>query len=454
MSLSQVRKLNRESPTLRSILFGNKLKRLITLINELRTDHGTNRTSAAAVVTLITELKTDAATNKTARDKNRTLAQELIADHATNKTVIDELITTQNEMISQFGQNRIVQSAVPGDGAGLAIHGVQAENILTANIITISVNGAEIVVPVDTELDISALTAFGDTIAQNGHGSLAVFAKSDGTYDVESIKAVADYTTLLDSLASYSHSAIITAYLAAQEAVCVGFVHVQEDNSAAFAWGTDLLSGETANNYYDCGVKPSIITEIASFAEVASSSTFSYGAGVVVLGSGSRIALTGEAAVTPEVGTLIADGAVGAWVLYALADDTIIAKQLGAAYADVATANAAVRDMVPHPFLPIIGWFTVANDSSANWTMGTENFDTSGVVAVFTSVGVGANHQEIGRAALGQPNQVIQNSSADTLAAPEPGAGAATLSAAAPASVAAALSSAAVEDITGRVGEK
>jgi len=47
MTLSQVRKLNRESPTLRDILFGDKLKRLITLANELRTDHGTNRTSAA-----------------------------------------------------------------------------------------------------------------------------------------------------------------------------------------------------------------------------------------------------------------------------------------------------------------------------------------------------------------------------------------------------------------------
>ena len=121
MSLSQVRKLNRESPTLRSILFGDKLKKIIALINELRTDHGTNRTSAAAVVTLLTELKTDAATNKTARDKNRTLAIEQIADQATNKTVIDELIATQNEMISQFGQNRIVQSSSPGNGAGLAM---------------------------------------------------------------------------------------------------------------------------------------------------------------------------------------------------------------------------------------------------------------------------------------------------------------------------------------------
>ncbi len=452
--LSQVRQLNRESPTLRKILFGNILKMIITLINELRTDHGTNRTSAAAVVTLVTELKTDAATNKTARDKNRTLAQELIADHATNKTVIDELIATQNEMISQFGQNRIVQSAVPGAGVGLAIHGGSLEDMLTANIITISVNGAEIPIAVDTQVNISDLTAFGDTIAQNKHGTLAVFAKSDGTFDVESIKEVADYTTLLDSLASYCHSAVITAYLVAQEAVCVGFVHVQEDNSAAFAWGTDSLGGETANNYYDSGVKPSIITEIGSFAEVVSASTFSYGVGVVVLGDGTRIALTGESAIVSEVGTLISDGAVGAWVVYALANDTVIAKQLGAAYGNVATANAAVRDMLPHPYLPIIGWFTVDNGSGIDWTMGTENFDDSGVDAVFTIVGVGANHQEIGRAALGQPNQVIQNASAPTLGSPEPGAGADTVGSGTPASVAATITSVAVDDITGRVGEK
>jgi hypothetical protein len=192
------------------------------------------------------------------------------------------------------------------------------------------------------------------------------------------------------------------------------------------------LSGETANNYYSIQGQPKVLAALSSLALSAGTSTVEYGTATVTLGNGTRVALTGETGVASEVGSAIADGAVGAWIIYALADDTIIAKQLGNAYADKATADNAVRDMSPNPLLPIVGYFTVENGSGADWTMGTENFDDDDITATFNIIGPGADLVEIGRAALGQPNQVIQNAAPSTLSTSKPSSAPATLTASKP----------------------
>jgi hypothetical protein len=378
------------------------------------------------------ELRTDHATTKTAVDETKTLIDELHDDAATNRTAIASLVSKLNYLVTNLLKDKVVSSENAGAGPGLAIHGTNTENALSANDIAIQHGGAVVRVAADAEIDISALTAGGDTITQDDHGCLFVFGLTDGTIDVESTKAAEDYTSLIDAIASYGHEAAISTYLGANEAVCIGAIHVEENNSGAFTWGTDALGGETANNYYDVvGDGPQVINDIASLALDAGTSTFTYGAGTVILGTGARVALTGKANVVSEVGSAIADGNVGAWVIYALADDVEIAKQLGNAYADEATAVAAVRDMIPNPILPIIGYFTVDNGSGGSWTMGTENFDDTGVTSTFYIAGNGTNAREIGRAAMNQEIAATTDDPAGTLTASKPTAGPATLTAAA-----------------------
>ena len=397
---------------------------LVLILNALDTE-------IDAIRTLVNELRTDHATQKTSHDAVETLIEELYDDHATFKTVVDEHTATFNELITQLFPNEVVYSGSPGNGAGLAIKAGGNADAKSANGIAVRYAGAIIPVAATDPIDISELTAGGDTIAQDKHGVLAVFAKTDKSIDVESVKATADYTSLLDALADYCHSSNIATYLGANEAVCIGFIHVEEDNSGAFTWGTGVLDGETANNYYDCEEQPRIVSTLASLAADGSASTFTYGAGVVVLGDGSRIALTGEVNKASEVGSAIAASKVGAWVIYALADDTVISKQLGNAYATKAAADAAVRDMVPHPYLPIIGYFTVENGTESAWTMGTDNFDDTDITTTMNKVGPGSDHVEIGRAALSQVNQVIQNAAPEGLAASKPASGPGSLSASA-----------------------
>lgn len=68
------------------------------LVNELQTDHATNKTTIDALVTLTTELRTDHATNKTTMDESRTAILELIDDHDTNQTHMTNLKTLLNQL--------------------------------------------------------------------------------------------------------------------------------------------------------------------------------------------------------------------------------------------------------------------------------------------------------------------------------------------------------------------
>lgn len=346
-------------------------------------------------------------------DDTITLVRELHDDAATNKTVLDELTSTINELITQFGADLVVPT---GTVAGLDIDDINAENVETNNTIVIRHNGLYYTISATAEADISALSAAGATIAQAKHGIGWVFSNTAGTVDVEVDKDAQSYDTAIEAWSAYSTAA--NTLPPGTDDVCISAIHVEEGNSGTWTWGTDSISGET-EAFHDFSGLPGIETALASFALEASSSTFSYGTATVRLGTGTRVAATGETGVTIS-GSNVATTKTGAWLFYLLADDTAHAEQLGAAYASLSAAQTAVRDHTPNPMLALAGVIYVQNDTAGDFVPGTTNLDATDITVTFTKIGPAANWLEFGRAALGQPNQVLQNASAGTLTASKP----------------------------------
>lgn len=325
--------------------------------------------------------------------------------------LINEVRSTLNELISDnhlFGD--CVLPTPAGAGAGFT-DSSSAENAKSANAITIRHKGMPFAVAVDTDIDISALTGGGDTVAQSKAGIMWLFANTAGAFDAETDKAASAYDSLIEALAQYS---VATNTLPpGTDDVPVGAVAVVEGGSGAFTWGTDSIATET-ETYYSFEGRPGVLVAAASFAADSSAATFTYGAVTVRLGTGTKVAATGKANVTIS-GSNVADGAVGAWLVYVLADDVEIAVQLGAAYATLAAAQAAVLAHNPNPLLPLIGVIYVENGSGATFVPGTTNLDATGVTTTCTTIGPEGDHLEIGRAQLNQPHEVLQETAVDVL---------------------------------------
>ena len=65
---------------------------------------------------------------------------------------------------------------------------------------------------------------------------------------------------------------------------------------------------------------------------------------------------TGKANVTFNSSTAVSRGSVGAYLLYALANDTEACVTQSSTHADLQTAKDAIRDMTPNPLLPLLGF--------------------------------------------------------------------------------------------------
>ena len=338
------------------------------------------------------------------------LANESRTDTATNKTVIDEIIAMLNEFVSDSKQmDQVLRSATAGAGVNLDVDDGDAADIETNNAVTIQHRGAEYQIAASAALDISAAgTGAGDTVATSKAGSFWVAVDTGAQLDVESVAAAATYDTAIESLAAFSVSAN-TIPVAADE-VLVGVFTVVEGGSGAWTLGTDSITGET-ETYYSLWGRPRVDVAAASFALDASAATFTYGAATLRLGTGVVVSATGKANVV-IAGSNVADGAVGAWLFYVLADDSEHAVQLDATYTTLALAQVGVRDHNPNPLLPLVGVIYVVNDSGSAFVPGTTNLDATGVTATLEVVGPGGDHLEVGRAALNQPHQVVQNASA------------------------------------------
>lgn len=316
-------------------------------------------------------------------------------------SVINQLANRMNLIIAR----ELADQVMPGAVAGLAVDGVNPENIEMTNTVYVRHKGLLYLHTAVAELDISALTAGGDTVAQTTHGVLWVYLNTAGTGDVETDKAAQDYATLIEAFSAFSVAA--NTLPPGTDDVCIGAVLVLEGGSGVFTWGTDSITVES-ETYYDFFGLPGIEIAMASFALDAAAATFTYGAVTIRLGDGTVTAATGKANVV-IAGSNVADGDVGAWLFYVQADDVERAEQLSATYADLATAEDGVRDHNPNPYLALAGILFVENASGANFVPGTTNLDAAGITATFTTLGPGADQLEVGRAQLNQPYAIADD---------------------------------------------
>ena len=278
-------------------------------------------------------------------------------------------------------------------GVGMAVDGGSALDVQFDNAIYYQILGQTYFKDVDAAVDISTECAgTGDTVSAGLHGAMWMFVAADGSVDGENDKAAADYASAVLALAQYS---IATNTLPVADHVPVGVIQVLESAGGGFTWGDDSITAETPT-YYSFEGLPGIESAIASFALDAAAATVTYGAAVIVLGTGTRVTLTGKAALAFTGTTVVAVGKTGAYLLYALADDTEVLVTATSTANDLQAAKDVVRDLAPNPLMPLLGVIYVTARLNA-FTPGTTNLDLNGVDTEFVTYGVTTNRQEHGR---------------------------------------------------------
>ena len=289
---------------------------------------------------------------------------------------------------SALAYNGATQVLPNGTAAGLAVD-ANAQDIQMTNAVTLQ-RARSFYTPAKVDpIDISALLSVAATIDTNDHGIMWIFQEMNGSDDtaaaaVETDTATATHTSAIMAMAQYSVSS--RAMPALRQYVPIGCVHVNEGGSGAYTWGTDSITAETEAYYDFVGLPEVLVREDGTLALDAGAATFTYGAVTVRLGTGLRVAATGKANVT-IAGSDVADGAVGAWLLYVLADDSEYAVQLGATYPDLASAEAAVANHLENPLLALFGAMYVVNASGGAFDPGTTFLDAVGVSTTFETFG-------------------------------------------------------------------
>lgn len=321
--------------------------------------------------------------------------QETVRKHSVLLNDISDLIN--QVLATKFTDQVLRSSAVGRAGVGLAVDDGGAQDVQFDNAIHYQIDGIEYYKALDAAVDISAECAgAGDTVAQGTSGALWLFVDRAGAVDGETADGTDDYASAVIALAQYSRS----SQLPIANKVCVGVVQVTEGGSGAFTWGTDSITGET-ETYYSFHGLPGIESAIASLAAHTTATQITYGAGAIVLGTGVRVTLTGKAGVAFAGTDTVARGAVGAFLLYALADDTECLVTKGAAYASLTAAQEAVRDMAPNPLMPLLGVVYVEARKAA-FVAGTSALDSAAYRVTYTRMGPGTLQTELGRGLSGE----------------------------------------------------
>lgn len=321
-----------------------------------------------------------------------------------NSAVVDRV----NQFLSSNTMDQVVPSITT---AGLSVD-ANPEDVETDNTIQIRAGGQIYPRTAVTAIDISTKSAGGATITGSKFGTGWAFLNGGTDTDFEVSTTVEAANSRIEGIAQWS----VAVRTLPPTAVAAGMVAIGHVDIAAagggYTWGTTSTAG--VSTFVDYSGRPGVEIAAATLALDPAAATFSYGTVTGRLGSAVRVAATGKVNVTIG-GSTIADGKCGLYLLYLLADDVEWALQLGAAYADTATALAAVQNHNPNPYLILFGYCTILNNSKATFTPGTTNLDSAGITTTFYKVGPGTNQHEIGRNAAGQPFTALTNSTGATI---------------------------------------
>ncbi len=318
----------------------------------------------------------------------------------TLKTVIElhnDVARQLNVYEAEAGADQVLSNDGAGSsgrtGCAIAID-ASAEDVQFDNAFFYQINGQKYYKAVDAAVDISAeCVANTDTVTAAGDGAFWMFVNTAGTVDGESNQATQNFDSPIEALAQY---AIATNTLPpGSDDVCVGCIQILESAGGGFTFGPDSISAETQTFYSFEGL-PGIESQLASFALDAAAATFTYGAADILLGTGVRVVLSGKANVVFDTTAAISVGNTGAYILYALADDTEYIIALGSAYSSLQVAKDAVRDHNRNPLMPVLGVIYITTRLNA-FTPATTNLDAVGVETEFVINGTGANKLEYGR---------------------------------------------------------
>lgn len=147
-----------------------------------------------------------------------------------------------DEIVPSEDMQTLIQDAQSGVWtiAGLAIHGGNVENMLTANVSQYSIGRQCYTLAAAGEIDISALTGGGGTVADGATAVLLVLLVAAGTI---SFVQSADYTN------ASGDTIVVPDYDRATYA-CIGAVKIKNETGSEWIFGTDNLSEASITDTY------------------------------------------------------------------------------------------------------------------------------------------------------------------------------------------------------------
>ncbi len=315
--------------------------------------------------------------------------------------LVNDIALQLNTMEATQGADQVLGhdesgSGVDGRTGCNMVIDASAQDVQFDNAFFFQIAGQKYYKAVDAAVDISAeCVGAGDTISTSGDGTLWMFVNTAGTVDGDTANGTAENeASPIATLAQYSIAS--NTLPPGADDVCVGAVQVGEGGSGAFTWGDDSISAET-QVFYSFENLPGIESALASFTIGSAKTKITYGAADIVLGTGVRVVATGKVDVAFNGTTEVAIGAVGAYLLYILADDTEILIAATSTAANLQAAKDLVRDLTPNPLMPLVGVVYVVARLNA-FTPGTTALNLNGIDTTYVTYGAGTNRQEHGRA--------------------------------------------------------
>ncbi len=264
------------------------------------------------------------------------------------------------------------------------------EDLETTVAVVVSYRGEHFTVAADAVAVVATVLGTGNTIGVSQFGVIWVFGNK--TADLALAVPSAAETELTDIAALAQPMPNVPT----EGDVPIAVLMIEADASE-WEWGHvddgEIDIDSSTATFYNLLNRPYITSAMASFALDAGAATFTYGAAVAVLGTGTALTITGKANVAFPAGelTAIVSGKTGAFILYALANDDEIPVQIGAAYASLQAAKLAVDNLNPNPLLVELGRIYIENESGADFTPGTTFLDATGITVTFETAPVRAD---------------------------------------------------------------